>query len=154
MPEIKEVSESIAQPIPFMPSAPLAERPATILLVEDDPLVREVMFETLVWAGYRVLKAGNAAEARTVFRRCRRIVSLLLTDVVLPDENGKSLAQELRQNEPAPRVILISGYPEHVVCGHAPAEDGILYLPKTFSADSLVQTVALALMPEQKELAI
>lgn len=154
MPETKEVSESIARPIPFMPNAPLAERPATILLVEDDPLVREVMFETLVWAGYRVLKASNAAEARMVFRRCRRIVSLLLTDVVLPDQNGRSLAQELRQNEPLPKVILISGYPEHAVCGQAPADDGILYLPKPFSADSLVQTVALALMPEKKDLAI
>jgi two-component system, cell cycle sensor histidine kinase and response regulator CckA len=138
------VSETIYHPLPPASDPQLAKKTDTILLVEDETLVREVMFETLVWAGYRVLKASNAAEARTAFRRCGKVVGLLLTDVVLPDQNGKDLAQELRMMSPALKAILVSGYPQHAI-RQASVEDGMLYLPKPFTADSLVQKVRLAL---------
>lgn len=111
MNQTEPVSEAIPQPLPLASSTQLSGRRATILLVEDETLVREIMFETLAWAGYRVLKASNAAEARTAFRRCRKVVGLLLADVVLPDQNGKDLAQEFRMICPDLRAILVSGYP-------------------------------------------
>ena len=67
----------------------------TILLVEDEAFVREVACEVLSRAGYRVLKAGNAKEAVKIFREHAGEVHLLLTDVVLPDRNGRDLATEL-----------------------------------------------------------
>lgn len=109
MNQTEPVSGTISQTFPLTPNTQVSEKRTTILLVEDEALVREVMFETLVWAGYRVLKASNAAEARAAFRRCRRVVELLLTDVVLPDQNGKDLAQELRRICPDLKAILVSG---------------------------------------------
>jgi len=152
--QAEPVSETISQTFPLTPGVQVSEKRATILLVEDEALVREVMFETLVWAGYRVLKASTAAEARAVFRRCRKIVGLLLTDVVLPDQNGKDLAQELRRICPDLKAILVSGYLENAVTGQASLEDGMLYLPKPFSADALVQKVRLALAQEITDIAM
>ena len=154
MNETETVSETISQPFPLAPGTQVSEKRATILLVEGEPLVREVMFETLVWAGYRVLKASTAAEARTAFRRCNRVVALLVTDVVLPDQNGKDLAEGLREICPDLKTILVSGYPENAATRQASTEDGMLYLPKPFSADSLVQKVRLALAQEIRDIAM
>lgn len=154
MNQTEPVSGTISQPFPLTAGTQASKKQATILLVEDEALVREVMFETLVWAGYRVLKAGNAAEARTAFRRYKRIVELLLTDVVLPDQNGKDLAEGFREICPDLRTILVSGYPENATIRQASVEHGMLYLPKPFSADSLVQKVRLALAQETTDIAM
>jgi len=87
----------------------------TILLVEDEAFVREVACEILRVAGYRVLPARNAAEAVPAFLAHREEVQLLLTDVVLPDRNGRDLAFELVTLGHAFRIIFISGYPENSV---------------------------------------
>jgi CheY-like chemotaxis protein len=87
----------------------------TILLVEDESRLREVTCEVLEAAGYRVLKTRNAAEAISVFTEYKAIVRLLLTDVVLPGQNGRDLATDLRSVCPKLKIIFISGYPENVV---------------------------------------
>jgi len=154
MNQAEATSEPSPQPFALSTDQQLAERRATILLVEDETLVREAMCETLVWVGYRVLKANDSAEARAVFRRCQRVVSLLLTDVVLPDQNGNDLARELRIMRPELKAILISGYPENAVTRRASTEAGMFYLPKPFTTDSLVQKVRLALAEEITDVAI
>jgi DNA-binding NtrC family response regulator len=83
----------------------------TILLVEDEAFLREVTCEILESAGYRVLKTRNATEAASAFHRYKTIVKLLLTDVVLPGQNGRDLAKVLRSVCPELRIIFISGYP-------------------------------------------
>lgn len=83
----------------------------TILLVEDETLLREVTCEILESAGYRVLKTRNAAEAISTFGEYKAIVRLLLTDVVLPGQNGRDLANDLRAVCPKLSVLFISGYP-------------------------------------------
>jgi len=83
----------------------------TILLVEDEDFLLEVTCEILESAGYRVLKTRNAAEAISMFHRSEAIVRLLLTDVVLPGQNGLDLANELRRTSPDLRTIFISGQP-------------------------------------------
>jgi CheY-like chemotaxis protein len=80
----------------------------TILLVEDESFHREVTCEILESAGYRVLKAGTAAEAISAFDEYKTIVRLLLTDVVLPGRNGRDLATDLRCVCPKLRIIFIS----------------------------------------------
>jgi len=89
---------------------PAMENPrAVILLVEDEGFVREVTSEVLESAGYRVLKTANAAEARFAFCLGEK-VGLLLTDVVMPGQNGYDLARELRAICPSLRIIFTSGY--------------------------------------------
>ena len=83
----------------------------TILLVEDETLLREVTCEILESTGYRVLKTRNAAEAISTFGEYKAIVRLLLTDVVLPGQNGRDLANDLRAVCPKLSVLFISGYP-------------------------------------------
>jgi two-component system cell cycle sensor histidine kinase/response regulator CckA len=121
----------------------------TILLVEDEAFLREVTCEILESAGYRVLKTRTAAEATSAFGRYKGIVKLLLTDVVLPGQNGRDLANELRAISPHLRTIFISGYPENAVTRHGIQEDGMFYLPKPFSLQSLTRKVRQVL--EQKD---
>jgi two-component system cell cycle sensor histidine kinase/response regulator CckA len=122
----------------------------TILLVEDERFLRETTCEILESAGYRVLKTRNAAEAMTAFREYKAIVRLLLTDVVLPGQNGRDLANDLRSVCPDLRVIFISGYPENVVTRQGIQEDGMFYLPKPFSLQSLTRKVRQVLQPQEK----
>ena len=83
----------------------------TILLVEDEAFLRDATCDILESAGYRVLKTQNAAEAISAFSEYNAIVRLLLTDVVLPGQNGRDLANELRSVCPKLRIIFTSGYP-------------------------------------------
>lgn len=120
-------------------------RIATILLVEDEAFVREVAGEILRSAGYRVLSARNAAEAVWAFRSHPDEVQLLLTDVVLPDRNGCDLAHELVRDRGSVRAIFISGYPENSMAIKGRLHPGWFYLPKPFSAASLLQKIKEAL---------
>jgi DNA-binding response OmpR family regulator len=81
----------------------------TILLVEDETYLRDVTCDVLESAGYLVLKTRNAAEAIAAFREYQTIVRLLLTDVVLPGQNGRDLANDLRSICPKLRIIFTSG---------------------------------------------
>lgn len=117
----------------------------TVLLVEDENFVREVTGEILQSAGYRVLKAQNATQAMCIFRRHRDEVQLLLTDVVMPGQNGCSLADDLKAMSLGLKTIFISGYPENPVTRKGLSQPGVFYLPKPFSADSLLRQVKQAL---------
>jgi CheY-like chemotaxis protein len=122
-------------------------RVLTILLVEDEAFVREVACEILRSAGYRVLPAPNAAEAVLAFRRHPDGVQLLLTDVVLPDRNGCDLALELATVNGIVKTIFISGYPESSITRKGLQHPGWFYLPKPFSAVSLLQKIEDVLNP-------
>ncbi len=113
----------------------------TILLVEDEAFVREVAGEILGSAGYRVLQARNAKEALRAFREHGDEVQLLLIDIVLPDRNGCDLAIELVTFCASVKAIFISGYPENSVTRNGLQHPGWSYLPKPFSAGSLLARV-------------
>jgi CheY-like chemotaxis protein len=81
----------------------------TILVVEDEAFVREAACDILEGEGYRVLRARNATEAVAAFHRQQGSVQLLLSDVVLPGQNGPALAKDLRAALPTLRAIFISG---------------------------------------------
>ena len=83
--------------------------PGTILLVEDEDFVREAAFQILQAAGYRVLKARNAAEALRMFHQYGREIELLLTDIVIPGRNGGELAHDLKAMHQGLKIIFISG---------------------------------------------
>jgi DNA-binding NtrC family response regulator len=112
----------------------------TILLVEDQEFVREVMFQVLRSAGYLVLQAANAEEARSVFCRHQGPVHLLLTDMVMPGKNGAALATELAVLSPGIKTLLTSGYANNIVEEHC-HNRRISFLPKPFSIHSLTRKI-------------
>ena len=119
---------------------PLSNPVPTILLVEDETFVREVACQVLRSAGYDVLPAKNAADAVKTFRGHPE-VQLLLTDVVLPDRSGCDLALELVNASAGVKAIFISGYPENSITRQGLPNPGWSYLPKPFSAASLLQKI-------------
>jgi two-component system, cell cycle sensor histidine kinase and response regulator CckA len=137
--------------VSFVRGADPQRNHGTILLVEDEEFLREVTCEILESAGYRVLKTRNAGEATSTFSEYKSIVRLLLTDVVLPGQNGRDLANDLRAVCPTLKILFISGYPENVVTRHGIQEDGMFYLSKPFSLQSLTRKVTQVL--GQKETA-
>jgi two-component system, cell cycle sensor histidine kinase and response regulator CckA len=102
-------SASTPLPLPFSIDAAKPRALPVILLVEDEEFVREVVADILEFEGYRVFRARNADEAKAAFHRYGEIVRLLITDVVLPGQNGLDLARELRSDDPSLRVLFVSG---------------------------------------------
>jgi YesN/AraC family two-component response regulator len=80
----------------------------TVLLVDDDPLVRESIFGIIEAKGFRVLEAGSAIAAMRVLAQVH--VDVLFTDIVMPDQNGIELAREAKKLRPNLQVIFASGY--------------------------------------------
>ncbi|HXY78112.1 MAG TPA: response regulator [Candidatus Acidoferrales bacterium] len=110
----------------------------TILLVEDETFVREVASEVLQSAGYRVLTAKNAAEAARTYDSQSGEVDLLLTDVVLPGESGRALAERLQQASPRLNVLLVTGYAKQMGLEGAGT---VACLAKPFSVGVLLEKV-------------
>jgi CheY-like chemotaxis protein len=113
----------------------------TVLVVEDDVAVRELIRKTLAPLGSRLLVAGSAVEAAALAAETH--VDLLLTDVVLPGENGTVLALTLRADRPALRVIYMTGWHEHAALADIP--DGFQLFRKPFDLSDLARAVTTAL---------
>jgi len=110
----------------------------TILFVEDEAFVRNVTNEVLRSAGYVVLACGNAAEALAAYNEHRGEVDLLLTDVILPGETGRTLARNLRLQNSTLSVLFISGYSEQLEALKTESAD---YLTKPFSTEVLLRKI-------------
>lgn len=110
----------------------------TILFVEDEAFVREVTCEVLRSAGYRVLTAKNAEEAMRTYESRGNEVEILLSDVVLPGESGRVLAARLRRRNPGLKILLVTGYAEHMGLRGAMQEE---CLAKPFSSEVLLRRV-------------
>ena len=110
----------------------------TVLVVEDDALVRTLIVRILRGAGYEVLVAGRGDEALTLVARETRL-DLLMTDVVMPGLGGCAVAQELRRLRPRLPVVFVSGYMEEALSG-VPANEMAL-VPKPFTAEHLLGSV-------------
>ena len=124
----------------------------TILVVEDEASLRELILESLTRNGYRVLAASTGAEALEIERSLNGPIHLLLTDVVLPGMNGPSLAKRLTAIRPEMRVLLMSGYVEFESNGRGSVSLEAPLLQKPFTSDGLLSHVAEALSPSQAEI--
>jgi CheY-like chemotaxis protein len=114
----------------------------TILLVEDDAFLRVSVRKALSQLGYRLLEAGNAAEALEAWQLNRAEIHLLLTDLVMPGGmNGRELAERLLKENPQLKVIYASGYSAEVAAKNFPLEEGVNFLAKPFQTFKLAQTV-------------
>jgi two-component system, cell cycle sensor histidine kinase and response regulator CckA len=119
----------------------------TILVVEDEASVRDLVTETLKAHGYTVLAAADAAEAERVASSHRGPIHLLLTDVVMPGRSGRALAQDLLRLRPALRVLFMSGHEEQPVPPAGPPTTSTAFLAKPFLPQELARKVREVLAP-------
>jgi CheY-like chemotaxis protein len=114
----------------------------TILLVEDEPLLRALAQSILERYGYQILPAGSGAEALTVWERQTDKIDLLLTDVAMPGGmTGQDLARQLQVKKPQLKVVFTTGYNVESIPRDLPLKPGLNFIPKPYSASALAQTV-------------
>ncbi len=130
-------SSCTLQPARICVAGEPAQRPATILLVEDEECVRTVTREVLESEGYRVLEAADAKDGITIGENFRDDIDLLLSDVVMPGMNGRDMARKLIEVKPELRVIFMSGYTDNPVLREAFADTRTVYLQKPFTVQTL-----------------
>ncbi len=112
------------------------EKRETILLVEDEPTVRQLFATALARAGYVVFEARNGDEAIKLFDLHEPTIDLLLTDMRMPFVGGAELARRLRARRPDLKLICISGYP-----GSLEPDVASDFLAKPFSRDEMLKKV-------------
>jgi len=137
---LTEVSPEAASKPAGMPEQSAAK--ATILLVEDNPEVRELMRTTLAGLGYVVLQASGVEEAMTIGESYPEPIDLLVSDIVMPGFSGIELAKRLALIRSGLNVLFVSGYPGEEVAMRAPEDSHVAYLQKPFGPSELVNKVA------------
>ena len=113
----------------------------TILIVEDDDMVRNMVLRILLRSGYRVLEARNGEDALRVSRAHKGPIPLMLTDVVMPGMNGRELAERLQSLRPEIKVLYMSGYTDDAVVHYGVLATELKFIQKPFSLASLAGKV-------------
>ena len=142
-----------ATPQPVEPSAsqePVPRAAATLLVVEDQPEVRDLAVSALRRVGYDVFEASDGDEAFGRFGERASSIALLLTDVVMPGMNGRELAERLRAGNPDLLVVFMSGYTDEILDRQALVGPGEVFVAKPFTPAALVRQVDLLLLSRQR----
>lgn len=121
-------------------SRPAGSR-ATILMVDDDELIRNLVNAILKGCGYEVLVADGGLKALQLGEQFRDDIDLLLADVIMPDLNGPEVAHRLRSLRPALKVLFMSGYTGNVLIEQGGLPPGADIVSKPFTSQDLAQRV-------------
>jgi two-component system cell cycle sensor histidine kinase/response regulator CckA len=121
------------------PAAP--EGRPTVLLVEDEDLIRALAEQILADRGYRVVAAADAAEALEIAARLEGELDLLLTDIVMPGVSGSDLATRLQRQYPELKILYMSGYSDNLIFRYGVLQERAAFLQKPFSAEILERKV-------------
>jgi CheY-like chemotaxis protein len=113
----------------------------SVLLCEDDDVVRDLTARVLRSAGYQVLCAAGGSEALRLVEQHEGAIDLLITDVIMADIDGKRLAEQLSEFRPGLRVLYTSGYPSGVIAERGILHEGIQFLPKPYTRAELLKRV-------------
>ena len=113
----------------------------TVLLVEDEEMVRGLAKRMLEKHGYRVIEMDSAEHAESWVEKHDDAIDLLLTDVVMPGMNGRDLYERLIGKRPGLRALFVSGYTENVIAHHGVLDEGTEFLQKPFTIESLTRKV-------------
>ena len=124
---------------------PAATGLETILVVEDEPMILDMTVTMLERLGYTVLPANTPGEANRLAREHADMIDLLITDVVMPEMNGRELAEKLRSLYPDLKRLFMSGYTANVIAHHGVLDEGVHFIQKPFSRNSLAAKVREAL---------
>jgi two-component system cell cycle sensor histidine kinase/response regulator CckA len=111
----------------------------TILVVEDEPDLRELVCETLNQLGYAVLQAEDGREALRVLEEQHRVVDVILTDVIMPTMGGPELAKRVRSLAPGTKVIYMSGYTDDTLASYWPLHPDTEFIQKPFTPAALAE---------------
>ncbi|MEJ0046204.1 MAG: CHASE3 domain-containing protein [Rhodospirillales bacterium] len=134
--------------LPRGTSVELPRGTSTVLVVEDEPAVREIAVTILTDLGYRVLEAADGAEGLRVFEANAAEIDLVLTDVVLPGGvKGREMADRIKAMRPEVRLLFMSGYTENSIVHHGRLDDGVQLIGKPFTREQLARKVAETLGP-------
>lgn len=117
----------------------------TILVTEDDAMVRRLTCDVLEAHGYRVIAADSGDQALELARKTEGKIDLLLTDVIMPAMNGKDLYGRLSQEYQNLKVVYMSGYTGEIIAHHGILESGTHFIPKPFTLQELTQKIREAL---------
>ena len=138
LPAIDAAPDDVGKPVSSVARRSGGE---TVLVVEDDDQLRRLTHRALAAHGYVVLEADRGATALDIARRHKGRIDLVLTDVVMPDTNGRKLADALRAGRPGLRVLFMSGYPDGAMGQHGLLDQGISYLAKPFTTEAVARKV-------------
>jgi DNA-binding NtrC family response regulator len=119
-----------------------------VLLVDAEPMILEVSQAMLEQLGYVVLIAGTPGEALRQAKAHAAEIQLLITDVVMPEMNGRDLAKLVSDIKPGLKCLFISGYTANVIAHHGVLDEGVNFLQKPFSMKDLAFKVCHALKRE------
>ena len=117
------------------------EAPRTILIVEDESGIRGLVRQVLEMSGYHVLEAGSGHEALAIAKAWGGIISLLITDIKMPEMNGREVARRLALLRPGLNTLFVSGYTEDEVLRADVEASTCAFLQKPFSVPSLLRQV-------------
>jgi len=120
---------------------PASKGVETVLLAEDDQQVRHLTTAILERYGYQVIVAGNGQEALSALKKHKGPIDLLITDVIMPDMNGKELYNKLSKYYPETRVLYMSGYTDNVIAHHGVIDPGVNFIEKPFNVKALAAKV-------------
>jgi len=122
-------------------AAVLLDGSETVLVAEDEDAVRQIIEKALQARGYRVMVARDGTEALALASGHAGQIDLLVTDVVMPDMNGRVLSQRLTQVRPTIKTLYLSGYTDDAILHHGVLEEGVAFLQKPFSLGALARKV-------------
>ena len=133
---------------PTSPAAPVAGGSETILVVEDDSLVRNFVIAQLQALGYKTIAAADSRAAMALIENGEPF-DLLFTDVIMPGGmTGRQLADEVIKRRPGMKVLYTSGYTDNAIVHHGRLDEGVLLLTKPYRKTQLAQMVRQALKGE------
>jgi len=138
---LPQVAAQVEQPAQDTVSKGPAPGTETILFVEDEESVRELVRDFLGAAGYRVLEAADGIHALEVAARHKGAIHMLITDVVMPRLSGRELVNRLTAERGDLKVLYISGYTDDSVFRHGVLEGGVAFLQKPFNLKSLAKKI-------------
>jgi PAS domain S-box-containing protein len=138
---VPRVDDKTAGPPESSPLMELLGGSETVLLVEDEEVVRDLGVRILSGLGYRVMRAGNGDEAIALAREHGERIDLLLTDVVMPGMSGRELANRLTRIHPEARVLFTSGYTDNAIVHHGVLDEGVSFIGKPYSPSALAKKV-------------
>ncbi|MBI3608687.1 MAG: response regulator [Nitrospirae bacterium] len=113
----------------------------TIVVVEDEEHVRALVCQILGARGYTVLEARDGNEALDLCARHQGPIHLMVTDVVMPSMSGRDLSERVRRSRPELKIVYVSGYTDNAIAHHGVLEEGLAFVQKPFTADTLVRKV-------------
>ena len=134
---LPRVEQAHEEPEPGVAMAELFHGSETVLLVEDDEMVRALSQAILERYGYHVLAARNVHDALRFAQEGPEQIHLLLTDIIMPEMNGLELAKRIQSIRPEIKVLFMSGYTDKVISSTAALEPGTAFLQKPFTPQTL-----------------